>query len=57
MIKGKNPNRLQKSLLMNNGYEWSEWLVIKVYSDSVLFRHKTTEESITLYFSGDEKRF
>lgn len=57
MIKGKNPNRLQKSLLMNNGYEWNEWLVIKVYSDSVLFRHKETEESITLYYSGDEKRY
>ena len=52
MIKGHNPNRLQKGLLKSNAYDWSEWLVIKVFSDSVLFRNKNTEQSITLYYDN-----
>lgn len=50
MIKGHNPNRLQKTMLRNNGYDWKEWLVIKTFNDSVLFRHKETNESVTLYY-------
>ena len=50
MIKGHNPNRTQKKLLSSNGYEWTEYLVIKVYPDKVEFRHKTTEKSLILSY-------
>lgn len=48
MIKGHNPNRMQKKMLSAAGYEWTEWLVLKVYADKIVFRHKTTDQEITL---------
>lgn len=56
MIKGHNPNRLQKALLKANNYNWNEWLVVKVYTDNVLFRNKLTDETITLYYDESVKR-
>lgn len=57
MIKGHNPNRMQKALLKANGYDWNEWLVIKTFSDSVSFRHKKDEKVITLNYDNSIKRY
>lgn len=48
MIKGHNPNRQQKSILLKNGYEWKDWLVIKVFTDRVVFRNKHTNETVII---------
>lgn len=37
---GKNPNFEQKKLLVTNGYDWNEWLVIKDKGTSFEFRKK-----------------
>ena len=48
MMKGKNPNRTQKKLLEANGYDCTEWLVVKIFSNSILFRNKSSDETVTL---------
>ena len=48
MRSGKNPNREQKMILTANGKEWTEWLLTKTYVDTYEFKHKTTNEVITL---------
>lgn len=37
---GKNPNFEQKKLLVANGYDWNDWLVIKDKGTSYEFRKK-----------------
>lgn len=48
MKAGKNPNFEQKKLLGNNGKDWTEWLLVKTTADSYIFRHKSTNEVITI---------
>lgn len=48
MKQGKNPNREQKKLLVQNGYDWTEWVLIKTNVDSYEFRNKTTNEVIVI---------
>lgn len=50
MIKGHNPNRQQKGLLMKNEYDWHDWLVIKDFGNKVEFRNKKSNEVITLEY-------
>lgn len=49
MKGGKNPNRNQKKLLESNGKNCDEWLFIQMKDGAYIFRHKTTNEVITLY--------
>ena len=49
MQGGRNPNRIQKKLLTDNGYDSHEWLYIKKTSDGeLIFKNKQTGEMITI---------
>ena len=48
MKGGHNPSRQQKKILMANGKDWNEWLIVKTNVDSFVFKHKTTNEVIEL---------
>jgi len=50
MIKGHNPNRQQKGLLMKNNYEWRDWVVTKDLGTKIEFRNKKTNEIIVLEY-------
>ena len=49
MRKGHNPNREQKELLVKNKKDWKEWLLVKTEKDAYVFKHKTSNELLTLY--------
>lgn len=48
MQNEKNPNREQKKVLTENNKDWKEWLLVKTYIDSYMFRNKITNETVTL---------
>lgn len=48
MRKGHNPNREQKEILVKNKKDWKNWLLVKTEKDAYVFKHKETDEVITL---------
>lgn len=49
MQGGRNPNRIQKKKLADNGYDPSEWLYIKMNADGeLIFKNKQSAEIIHL---------
>lgn len=48
MQGGRNPNRSQKKILADNGYDSSEWLYIKIEDGKLVFKNKTSDEIIRL---------
>lgn len=40
---GKNPNFEQKRILVENGYDWNDWLTIKDKGTSYEFRKKSKD--------------
>lgn len=55
--KGHNPNRLQKVILDKNGYNWDEWVVIKVFPNTVIFKKKDSDETIELENEKNIRRY
>ena len=57
MSSGRNPNRAQKTLLVKNKKDWTEWLLIKTLVENKLtmyqFRHKVTNEVIYIDIDGN----
>ena len=48
MRSGKNPNYEQKLILTRAKKDATEWLLVKNDKDSYTFRHKKTNELVTL---------
>lgn len=43
-MKGKNPTRKQKIIIKENKLNSDNWLVLKVFKDSICIQHKVSKK-------------
>lgn len=54
MRKGQNPTYHQKTLLEKNGYDWTEWLIVKTEQTQYTFRHKSDKDKVIVLDRNDD---
>lgn len=48
-MRGKRPTLRQKQIIADNGFDPEMWLIQKVYSDSIICKHRYTDQQKEFY--------